>query len=143
MGKSINEFIYEQLKKFEITDYNDQIIPGDNVIVFKKEIDDQIFLFNLIYQPLDDIFVMRLICTYLIPFKEPGKDFYQLLEKLSGRCILGYLTFTKENDQFFISYNSQYMSKTETFYTNDSLETHLKVSFDMVGMIYHEIFDKK
>jgi hypothetical protein len=58
-------------------------------------------------------------------------------------CLLGYLSFAKENSQFFISYNSQYLSKTETFYTNDSLETHLKVSFDMIGMNYHEIFDKK
>ncbi len=143
MEKSINEFIGEQLKRLEITDYNDKVIPGENVIVFKKEIDDQIFHVNLIYQTLDDVFVLRLICTYLIPFKEPGKDFYQILEKLSSMCLLGYLSFAEENSQFFISYNSQYVSKTETFYTNDSFETHLKVSFDMVGMNYHEIFNKK
>ena len=143
MEKSINEFIGEQLKRLEITDYNDKVIPGENVIVFKKEIDDQIFLVNLIYQTLDDVFVLRLICTYLIPFKEPGKDFYQILEKLSSMSLLGYLSFAEENSQFFISYNSQYVSKTETFYTNDSFETHLKVSFDMIGMNYHEIFDKK
>ncbi len=143
MEKSINEFIGEQLKRLEITDYDDKVIPGENVIVFKKEIDDQIFHVNLIYQTLDDVFVLRLICTYLIPFKEPGKDFYQILEKLSSMCLLGYLSFAEENSQFFISYNSQYVSKTETFYTNDSLETHLKVSFDMIGMNYHEIFDKK
>lgn len=142
MEKSINKFIYEQLKKFEITDYNDQIIPGENVIVFKKEIDDQIFLFNLIYQPLEDIFVMRLICTFLIPFKDPGKDFYQILEKLSSISILGYLSFAEENSQFFISYNSQYVSKIESFYNNDSLETHLKVSFDMIGMNFREILIK-
>jgi hypothetical protein len=35
MEKSINDFIGEQLKRLEITDYNDQIIPGENVIVFK------------------------------------------------------------------------------------------------------------
>ena len=143
MEKSINNFIWEQLKRLEITDYDDQIIPGENVIVFKKEIDDKIFLFNLIYQTLDDIIVMRLICTYLIPFKEPGKDFYQILEKLSSICLLGYFSFAEEDSQFFISYNSQYVSKTETFPTNDSFETHLKVAFDMIGMNYHELFDKK
>ena len=143
MKKSLNKFIYEQLKKLEITDYNDQIVPTENVIVFKKEIDAQIFLVNLIYQPLDDIFVMRLICTYLIPFKEPGKDFYQIIEKLSSICLLGYFSFAEEDSQFFISYNSQYVSKAETFSTNDSLETHFKVSFDMIGMNYHELFDKK
>ena len=61
MEKSINDFIGEQLKRLEINDYNDQIIPGENVIVFKKEIDDQIFLVNLIYQTLDDILIIRLI----------------------------------------------------------------------------------
>ena len=143
MEKSVHDFIGEQLKRYEITDYNDQIIPGENVIVFKKEIDDQIFLVNLIYQTLDEIIVMRLICTYLIPFKEPGKDFYQILEKLSSICLLGYLSFAEEDSQFFISYNSQYVSNAETFSTNDSLETHLKISFDMIGMNYHELFDKK
>ena len=143
MDKSINHFIYEQLKKLEITDYNDQIIPGENLIVFKKKINDKIFLINLLYQTLEDKFVMRLICTYLIPFKEPGKDFYQILEKLSSICILGYLSFSEENEQFFITYNSQFVSKTEIFNQNDSLETHLKVSFDIIGMNYHEIFDKK
>jgi len=143
MEKSINDFIGEQLKRLEISDYNDQIIPGENVIVFKKEIDDQFFLVNLIYQTLDDILIIRLICTYLIPFKDPGKDFYQILEKLSSMCLLGYLSFAEENSQFFISYNSQYVSKTENLSTNDSLETHLMVSFDMIGMNYREIFDKK
>ena len=33
MNKSLNNIIYEQLKKLEITDYNDQIIPGENLIV--------------------------------------------------------------------------------------------------------------
>jgi hypothetical protein len=143
MNKSLNNIIYEQLKKLEITDYNDQIIPGENLIVFKKKINDKIFPINLLYQTLEDKFVMRLICTYLIPFKEPGKDFYQILEKLSSICILGYLSFSEENEQFFITYNSQFVSKTEIFNQNDSLETHLKVSFDMIGMNYHEIFDKK
>ena len=141
MNKSLNNIIYEQLKKLEITDYNDQIIPGENLIVFKKKINDKIFPINLLYQTLEDKFVMRLICTYLIPFKEPGKDFYQILEKLSSICILGYLSFSEENEQFFITYNSQFVSKTEIFNQNDSLETHLKVSFDMIGINYHEIFD--
>ncbi|MFN6073182.1 MAG: hypothetical protein ACK489_13010 [Bacteroidota bacterium] len=143
MNKSLNNIIYEQLKKLEITDYNDQIIPGENLIVFKKKINDKIFPINLLYQTLEDKFVMRLICTYLIPFKEPGKDFYQILEKLSSSFILGYLSFSEENEQFFITYNSQFVSKTEIFNQNDSLDTHLKVSFDMIGMNYHEIFDKK
>ena len=143
MNKSLNNIIYEQLKKLEITDYNDQIIPGENLIVFKKKINDKIFPINLLYQTLEDKFVMRLICTYLIPFKEPGKDFYQIIEKLSSICLLGYFSFAEEDSQFFISYNSQYVSKAETFSTNDSLETHFKVSFDMIGMNYHELFDKK
>ena len=143
MNKSLNNIIYEQLKKLEITDYNDQIIPGENLIVFKKKINDKIFPINLLYQTLEDKFVMRLICTYLIPFKEPGKDFYQILEKLSSICILGYLSFSEENEQFYITYNSQFVSKTEIFNQNDSLETHLKVSFDMIAMNYREIFDKK
>lgn len=143
MDKSISNFICEKLNELDITDYNDQLIPGENVIVFKKKMDEQTFPINLLYETLEDILVVRLICTYLIPFKEPGKDFYQIIEKLSSICIVGYLSFSEENGQFFISYNSQYVSKSENFSQNNSLETHLKVSFDMIGMNYREIFDKK
>ena len=93
MDKSINNFIYEKLQELDITDYNDQIIPGEYVIVFKKKMGEQTFPINLLYQTLEDILVVRLVCTYLIPFREPGKDFYQILEKLSSICILGYLSF--------------------------------------------------
>ena len=143
MDKSINNFIYEKLQELDITDYNDQIIPGEYVIVFKKKMGEQTFPINLLYQTLEDILVVRLVCTYLIPFRAPGKDFYQILEKLSSICVLGYLSFSEENEQFYITYNSQFVSKTEIFNQNDSLNTHLKVSFDMIGMNYHEIFDKK
>ncbi len=143
MDKSINNFIYEKLQELDITDYNDQIIPGEYVIVFKKKMGEQTFPINLLYQTLEDILVVRLVCTYLIPFREPGKDFYQILEKLSSICILGYLSFAKEDDQFYITYNSQYVSKTDSFTKNDSFKTHLKVSFDMIGMNFREIFDKK
>ena len=132
MDKSINNFIYEKLQELDITDYNDQIIPGEYVIVFKKKMGEQTFPINLLYQTLEDILVVRLVCTYLIPFREPGKDFYQILEKLSSICILGYLSFAKEDDQFYITYNSQYVSKTDSFTKNDSFKTHLKVSFDMI-----------
>ena len=143
MDKSINNFIYEKLQELDITDYNDQIIPGEYVIVFKKKMGEQTFPINLLYQTLEDILVVRLVCTYLIPFREPGKDFYQILEKLSSICILGYLSFSEENEQFYITYNSQYVSKTDSFTKNDSFKTHLKVSFDMIGMNFREIFDKK
>ena len=42
-----------------------------------------------------------------------------------------------------IIYTSQYVSKADSFTKNDSFKTHLKVSFDMVGMNYREIFNKK
>lgn len=143
MDKSINNFIYEKLNELDITDYNDQLIPGESVMVFKKKIRNKIYLITLLCQTLDDLFVMRLQCSFLIPFKEPGKDFYQILEKLSGISLLGYLSFVKENDQFYITYSAQYVSKTDSFTQNDSFKTHLKVSFDMIDMNYWQIFDKK
>ena len=42
-----------------------------------------------------------------------------------------------------IIYKSQFVSRTDSFTKNDSFKTHLKVSFDMVGMNYREIFNNK
>ena len=100
----------------------------------------QIYIF---YKLLNDLIIIHLFTTYLIPLKDPEKSQYQLLESLSTKCIVGFLYLTEEASRYYINYKSQFVSRTDSFTKNDSFKTHLKVSFDMVGMNYREIFNNK
>jgi hypothetical protein len=90
----------------------------------------------------NDLIIIQIFTTYLIPIKDPEKSQYQLLENLSSRCIIGFLYLTEEASRYYINYKSQYVSRTDSFTKNDSFKTHLKVSFEMIDMNYREIFDK-
>ena len=92
---------------------------------------------------LNDLIIIHLFTTFLIPIKDPEKSQYQLLDSLSSRCIIGFLYLTEEDSRYYINYTSQYVFKADSFTKNDSFKTHLKVSFDMIDMNYREIFDKK
>jgi hypothetical protein len=118
-------------------------ISEEHIIECKKELNDVTFQIYIFYQLLNDLIIIQIFTTYLIPIKDPEKSQYQLLENLSSRCIIGFLYLTEEASRYYINYKSQYVSRTDSFTKNDSFKTHLKVSFDMIDMNYREIFDKK
>ncbi len=124
-------------------DINGKIISEDHIIECKKELNDVTFQIYIFYQMLNDLIIIQIFTTYLIPLKDPEKSQYQLLENLSSRCIIGFLYLTEEASRYYINYKSQFVSKTDSFTKNDSFKTHLRVSFDMIDMNYREIFDKK
>ena len=118
-------------------------ISEEHIIECKKELNDVTFQIYIFYQLLNDLIIIQIFTTYLIPIKDPEKSQYQLLENLSTKCIIRFLYFTEEASRYYINYTSQYVSKADSFTKNDSFKTHLKVSFDMIDMNYREIFDKK
>lgn len=125
---------------FEIKAKN---ISEEYLIECKKELNDNIFQIYIFYQLLNDLLIIQLFTTYLIPIKDPEKSQYQLLENLSSRCIIGFLYLTEESASYYINYKSQYVSRADSFTKNDTFKTHLKVSLDMIDMNYIEIFGKK
>ena len=124
-------------------DIKGKIISEEHIIECKKELNDVTFQIYIFYQLLNDLIIIHIFTAYLIPLKDPEKSQYQLLESLSTKCIVGFLYLTEEASRYYINYKSQFVSRTDSFTKNDSFKTHLKVSFDMVGMNYREIFNNK
>lgn len=142
MTDKIKNHIESELKSEGTFDIKGKIISEEHIIECKKELNDVNFQIYIFYQILNDIIFIHLFTTYLIPIKNPEKSQYQLLENLSSMCIIGFLYLTEEATINYINYKSQYVSRIDSFTKNDSFKTHLKVSFDMIGMNYREIFDK-
>lgn len=143
MTDKIKNHIESELTSEGAFDIKGKIISEEHIIECKKELNDVNFQIYIFYQMFNDLIIIQIFTTYLIPIREPEKSQYQLLENLSTKCIVGFLYLTEEASMNYINYKSQYVSKTDSFTKNDSFKTHLKVSFDMIGMNYREIFDKK
>lgn len=143
MIDKIKNHIESELTSEGAFDIKGKIISEEHIIECKKELNDVTFQIYMFYQIFNDLIIIQIFTTYLIPIREPEKSQYQLLENLSTKCIVGFLYLTEEASMNYINYKSQYVSKTDSFTKNDSFKTYLKVSFDMIGMNYREIFDKK
>lgn len=143
MIDKIKNHIESELTSEGAFDIKGKIISEEHIIECKKELNDVTFQIYMFYQMFNDLIIIQIFTTYLIPIREPEKSQYQLLENLSTKCIVGFLYLTEEASMNYINYKSQYVSKTDSFTKNDSFKTYLKVSFDMIGMNYREIFDKK
>ena len=142
IDKIKNHIEYELISEGAF-DIKGKIISEEHIIECKKELNDVTFQIYIFYQMFNDLIIIQIFTTYLIPIKDPEKSQYQLLENLSSRCIIGFLYLTEEASRYYINYKSQFVSITDSFTKNDSFKTHLKVSFDMIDMNYHEIFDGK
>lgn len=143
MIDKIKNHIESELTSEGAFDIKGKIISEEHIIECKKKLNDVTFQIYMFYQIFNDLIIIQIFTTYLIPVREPEKSQYQLLENLSTKCIVGFLYLTEEASMNYINYKSQYVSKTDSFTKNDSFKTYLKVSFDMIGMNYREIFDKK
>lgn len=143
MIDQIKKHITSELTSEGAFDIKGKIISEEHIIECKKELNDVTFQIYIFYQMFNDLIIIQIFTTYLIPIKDPEKSQYQLLENLSSRCIIGFLFLTEEASRYYINYKSQFVSRTDSFTKNDSFKTHLKVSFEMIDMNYREIFNKK
>jgi translation initiation factor RLI1 len=65
-------------------------------------------------------------------------DFYEVINKLNGNCIHGYLGFLKE-EKTQIAYKSSYIGDIANLEGNKSFEYFFQVSFDMVDYFHFQL----
>ncbi len=104
---------------------------GENVISFSKSIDGKEYTFFLIYAKESTMLVVNLIHSFSTQYENMEADFYEVISKLNGNCIHGYLGFIKE-EKTQIAYKSSYIGDSVNLEGNKSFEYFFQVSFDMV-----------
>jgi hypothetical protein len=58
---------------------------------------------------------------------------------MNMECIMGNIFFTKEAEEYFISYRSNYVAKEEDFVGHSSFKEYLSASIAMVEKFDSEI----
>ena len=93
-------------------------------------------LFQSIYK---EAIVNQFFCSFPQKYIMPQVDFYQIIDKLNMNCIMGHIFFIKENEDFYLSYKSNYIGDLINFSGNKSFNLFLSASVDMVTMFDNEL----
>ncbi len=104
---------------------------GENVISFSKSIDGKEYNFFLIYAQESDMLILNLLHTFSTQYENMEADFYEVINKLNGNCIHGYLGFIKE-EKTQIAYKASYIGDCSSLTGNNSIYYFFQVYFDMV-----------
>ncbi len=103
----------------------------ETIFTFNKTISNKEFSFLLFGVKDENMVVINLLHAYKALYENMEADFYEVINKLNGNCIHGYLGFIKE-EKTQIAYKSSYIGDFSNLEGNKSLEYFFQVSFDMV-----------
>ncbi|CAI8289313.1 MAG: hypothetical protein CNE98_01460 [Bacteroidetes bacterium MED-G17] len=105
---NMKQFLYKNLKELNFKIHEDKKVDSLDVgtIIFSSNREDTDLQFALIFSKLDDSIYLNVFATFPQPFLQPSNELYQVLNKLNLNSDTGFLVFTQENEQYFISYRS-------------------------------------
>ena len=85
----------------------------------------------------------QLFCQFFSTFEQwfdkPGVDFYEVLDKLNTRLVIGHVQVKKEGDDYRIVYRSNHVGDPEALLANRSFRNFISFSVDMVGAVANDI----
>ena len=112
--------------------------PTETFLTFNKSISNKDLGFLLFFSIEEEKVVVNLLHVYDKLYENMEADFYEVINKLNGFCIHGYLGFLKE-EKTQIAYKSSYIGEIANLTGNKSFEYFFHVSFDMVDYFHSQL----
>jgi hypothetical protein len=104
-------------------DINEQELISFYLMINGKKLN--LALFHRKFEEREQI-MLQVFATFPAIYDQPESDFYRILEKINLNSVIGHIFFSQENDNFHISYKSNYICSIRT---RDSLE-NFKIFLD-------------
>lgn len=111
---------------------------NETLLTFDKSISNKDFSFLLFFSSENEKLVVNLLHAYDKLYENMEADFYEVINKLNGTSIHGYLGFLKE-EKTQIAYKSSYIGDAANLEGNKSFEYFFQVSFDMVDYFHSQL----
>jgi hypothetical protein len=131
--------IKKDLEKNGAYDIVENSISDQKLLGFSIKANNKIFNLVIMHAVIDDRIIIQLFTSFHNSYIEPKIDFYHILDKLNMNCIIGNIYFTKEKENFYISYKSNYIGDPINFSGNNSFGLYLSSSLDMVSIFDNEL----
>ncbi|MBM3441166.1 MAG: hypothetical protein FJX89_00550 [Bacteroidetes bacterium] len=82
--------------------------------------------------------LFQLFATYEEAYEKPGIDFYEVLDNLNTKLVLGHVQVRKQANDWRVTYRSNFVGEPERLFTNHCFRNFISFSVDMVGAIEKE-----
>ena len=85
----------------------------------------------------------QLFCQFFSTFEQvfdkPGVDFYEVLDKLNTRLVIGHVQVKKQGEDYMVTYRSNHVGDPDALLANRSFRNFISFSLDMVGAVANDI----
>lgn len=137
--KNYEEFILNEIKSKKPIKVEKTIVNGQEIISFSINLNSKKFNIILFYSHLNGRIILQFFTSFHHSYSEPDVDFYLILDQFNMSCIMGNLFFTKEHEDYFISYRSNYVAEDNDFIGHSSFKEFLNASLTMIEKYDSEI----
>jgi hypothetical protein len=93
----------------------------------------------LIVSELGTQLFCKLFSTFEQAFNKPETPFYEVIDKLNAKLVIGFLQVQEQEGDYRLVYHSNHVADPDALLTNRSFRNFISFSVDMVGVVANEL----
>jgi hypothetical protein len=93
----------------------------------------------LIVSELGTQLFCKLFSTFEQAFNKPETPFYEVIDKLNEKLVIGFLQVQEQEGDYRLVYHSNHVADPEALLANRSFRNFISFSVDMVGVVANEL----
>ena len=134
---NINQLLTQILEANQCEGISFQEIDQQATLIFSRTLSEKTYNIGLFYTQQDDLIIFQLYHRLENAYNKPETDFYEVINDLNSKSVLGNLLFVQENDDYYLAYKSNYFMPLESLTSNryQDFSLFLKTSFEVLGIL--------
>jgi hypothetical protein len=93
----------------------------------------------LIVSELGTQLFCKLFSTFEQAFNKPETPFYEVIDKLNAKLVIGFLQVQEQDGDYRLVYHSNHVADPDALLANRSFRNFISFSVDMVGVVANEL----
>lgn len=81
----------------------------------------------------------KLFSTFEQAFNKPETPFYEVIDRLNAKLVIGFLQIQEQEDDYRLVYHSNYVADPDALLANRSFRNFISFSVDMIGIVANEM----
>jgi hypothetical protein len=108
-------------------------VQNQELIAFNYTINSKEFNVAIFHSLIEDRIILQIFTSLPNAYTTPDLEFYKILEKLNINSMIGCLIFTQKEEDYFISYKSNFIGD-KTLEKNRDVELFITTSIQMISV---------
>jgi hypothetical protein len=130
---SYTKHIESYLKEIGGENIHNTNVQNQELIAFNYTINSKEFNVAIFHSLIEDRIILQIFTSLPNAYTTPDLEFYKILEKLNINSMIGCLIFTQKEEDYFISYKSNFIGD-KTLEKNRDVELFITTSIQMISV---------